>query len=261
MKVCCRTLLFCCLALVGCLLPLRGHGEVNTVYLTFDDGPRISTQDILDLLSREKVPGTFFLIGAHIQISPTRMKIFRNLQASPWAQVANHSFSHAKEQYQAFYNDPEGMLQDFKQNSTLLGFLSPPFLARLPGRIDWRFEHYYTNDQTYPANRIDRVPAGVAKLFEHQFILYGWDIEWKKDRKTRQMENPDHLADRIIKRFANHDSVKPNKVVLLMHDQNFNGKEGMALIQTLIHRLRQAGYCFGFMRSYAESSHPADWLD
>jgi peptidoglycan/xylan/chitin deacetylase (PgdA/CDA1 family) len=38
-----------------------------TVYLTFDDGPNpTTTPDLLDLLEREHVPATFFLIDRHI---------------------------------------------------------------------------------------------------------------------------------------------------------------------------------------------------
>jgi peptidoglycan/xylan/chitin deacetylase (PgdA/CDA1 family) len=38
-----------------------------TIYLTFDDGPNpTTTPDLLDVLAREQVPATFFLIDRHI---------------------------------------------------------------------------------------------------------------------------------------------------------------------------------------------------
>ncbi|PYR25289.1 MAG: hypothetical protein DMF92_20805, partial [Acidobacteria bacterium] len=38
-----------------------------TIYLTFDDGPNpTTTPDLLDVLARERVPATFFLIDRHI---------------------------------------------------------------------------------------------------------------------------------------------------------------------------------------------------
>ena len=38
-----------------------------TVYLTFDDGPNpTATPDLLDLLARERVRATFFLIDKHL---------------------------------------------------------------------------------------------------------------------------------------------------------------------------------------------------
>jgi len=43
------------------------RGSPPTVYLTFDDGPNpATTPDLLDVLWREQVPATFFLIDAHV---------------------------------------------------------------------------------------------------------------------------------------------------------------------------------------------------
>src|SRR5947207_13158827 len=42
-----------------------------TVYLTFDDGPNpTTTPDLLDVLARERVHATFFLIDRHITAQP-----------------------------------------------------------------------------------------------------------------------------------------------------------------------------------------------
>lgn len=35
----------------------------KTIYLTFDDGPSYLTDTILDILKKENVPATFFVIG------------------------------------------------------------------------------------------------------------------------------------------------------------------------------------------------------
>ena len=249
MSACCRILFQCLMFLVFCL-PLPGQAAPQIVYLTFDDGPRPSTQDILDLLTREEVPGTFFLIGLHVQISPYRQKIVQNLQASPWAQVGNHSFTHANEHYQAFYSNPEGMVQDFQKNNAVLGFTTPPFITRLPGRIDWRFDQFYTNSNHYPYNTTKGMPDGIARLFDNHFVIYGWDVEWTKNKKTRTMEPPEVVVADVKRQFLAKHSVKPNKIVILMHDQNLVGKEGMERLQTLIQLLKQEGYCFDFMKNY-----------
>ena len=42
------------------------RGNPATVYLTFDDGPNpTTTPDLLDVLAREDVNATFFLIDRH----------------------------------------------------------------------------------------------------------------------------------------------------------------------------------------------------
>ncbi|MEV4020515.1 polysaccharide deacetylase family protein [Nonomuraea angiospora] len=42
----------------------------KVVALTFDDGPDEHTQEILDVLSKEKVRATFFVVGSHLQARP-----------------------------------------------------------------------------------------------------------------------------------------------------------------------------------------------
>src|SRR5207248_6771501 len=64
-----------------------------TVYLTFDDGPNpTTTPDLLDVLAREGVHATFFLIDRHItdQTAPLVRRIFADGHA-----VALHSHTRA----------------------------------------------------------------------------------------------------------------------------------------------------------------------
>ena len=69
-------------------------GPPPTVYLTFDDGPNpLTTPDLLDVLAREQVKATFFLIDDHIT-SETE-EILRRIVAEGHA-VGLHSASRAK---------------------------------------------------------------------------------------------------------------------------------------------------------------------
>lgn len=61
------------------------------VYLTFDDGPNDSTTtDILKILEKEKIKGTFFCIGNNVVKSP---EIFQEIIEKGHS-VGNHSMSH-----------------------------------------------------------------------------------------------------------------------------------------------------------------------
>ncbi|TQJ41005.1 biofilm PGA synthesis N-glycosyltransferase PgaC [Arthrobacter sp. SLBN-112] len=63
----------------------------HTLMLTFDDGPDPRyTPEILDLLSREGVPATFFAIGDNVVENP---EIFRRI-AREGHMVGNHTMSH-----------------------------------------------------------------------------------------------------------------------------------------------------------------------
>ena len=63
----------------------------HTLILTFDDGPDAAyTPEILDVLSREQVPSTFFVVGEQVVKNP---QITRRI-VREGHMVANHSMSH-----------------------------------------------------------------------------------------------------------------------------------------------------------------------
>ena len=65
------------------------RGDPPTIYLTYDDGPNPSTTpDLLDVLAREGVPATFFLIDEHLtdETAPIVRRMFAEGHA-----VALHS--------------------------------------------------------------------------------------------------------------------------------------------------------------------------
>jgi len=67
--------------------------DAPTVYLTFDDGPNpTTTPDLLDVLARERVRATFFLIDRHI--TPATTPIVARMFADGHA-VALHSHTRA----------------------------------------------------------------------------------------------------------------------------------------------------------------------
>lgn len=68
-----------------------GAGVHRTISLTFDDGPHpVYTPRLLDLLSREGVPATFFVTGAQMAEHPD---IVRRMTDEGFA-VGNHSLTH-----------------------------------------------------------------------------------------------------------------------------------------------------------------------
>ncbi|MBF0214250.1 MAG: polysaccharide deacetylase family protein [Magnetococcales bacterium] len=225
------------------------RADQKTVYLTFDDGPREGTREILDLLQQEQTPATFFIVGGHI-INAERRETFRKLQESSLVQLANHSFTHANEQYRAFYANPDGMLKDFSKNNEILGFTQPPYPTRLPGRIDWRFEARYIDTRSYPLQSQVPVPEGLIKLFDNGFVIYGWDLEWGRPGKKVPLEPVETMLKRIRSRLAGGAMVKPDHLVVLMHDFHFSTPQTLESLKTLIRGLKEDGLKFGRMRDY-----------
>jgi hypothetical protein len=68
-----------------------GTLDKKKLVLTFDDGPDpVYTPQILDILSREKVPATFFLVGINAENNiPIVKRIFREGH-----EIGNHTFTH-----------------------------------------------------------------------------------------------------------------------------------------------------------------------
>ena len=72
--------------------PVITHGSGHVVALTFDDGPtRGVTDGVLDVLEREHVPATFFVVGQAARRNP---ELLRRM-AADGDEIENHSDSHA----------------------------------------------------------------------------------------------------------------------------------------------------------------------
>lgn len=70
---------------------IRGNQKRKCLALTFDDGPHpIYTLQLLDILKREKVPATFFVIGFLAERNPD---LIRAENDGGFA-IGNHTFSH-----------------------------------------------------------------------------------------------------------------------------------------------------------------------
>ena len=71
---------------------VRGPSNTNAVCLTFDDGPHPeNTPRLLDVLKREGIPATFFLIGKNVEQHPEIVKrIVREGHA-----IGHHTYSHS----------------------------------------------------------------------------------------------------------------------------------------------------------------------
>ncbi|MBF0164757.1 MAG: polysaccharide deacetylase family protein [Magnetococcales bacterium] len=224
--------------------------ENKQVYLTFDDGPLTGTREILEVLTRAEVPGTFFLVGEHVVANAERGETLRRLRESPWARIANHSYSHARERYRTFYADADGMLTDFRKNNEVLGFTQPPYPTRLPGRIDWRYEGRYISADSHPKESVTKASKGVEQLFENGFVIYGWDIEWGRPGRKNPLEPAESLLNRIRQRLAAGKTVKPDRIVILMHDFHFNVKAALESLETLIRGLKEEKLAFKWIHDY-----------
>jgi peptidoglycan-N-acetylglucosamine deacetylase len=74
----------------------NGRRDKNAIALTFDDGPdEKQSNRILELLDRYKVKATFFVVGSFA----LRHRETIRLMAQNGHEIANHSFSHDRDNY------------------------------------------------------------------------------------------------------------------------------------------------------------------
>lgn len=97
-----HTIIFLALLLSLLLLfPLLGGaadatpGEAQKVlYLTFDDGPKSSTPELLEILKAYDAPATFFLVGQGVQNNPEAVRAIYEAGHS----IGTHTFYHSTKQ-------------------------------------------------------------------------------------------------------------------------------------------------------------------
>jgi hypothetical protein len=185
------------------------------IYLTFDDGIQAGTEEVLELLKKKGIKGTFFLTGVHLWYAfsyyPEKAKkILKDIYENHV--IANHSFSHANDHYSSFYRE-EGVLIDNKnkrmnvkddfekcknQINYYLGqiynkdFSKLKFpsaknqkkaFARFPGTNTW-----YVNDTLKDIKSTDRgnkwelskkdTKEEADDLYNQGYKIFGWDTEW-----------------------------------------------------------------------------------
>lgn len=221
--------------------------------LTFDDGPLISTKNILEVISEEDIPVSMFFIGHQIE---NFKSIYEETLSFQNITIGNHTYSHASNKYIKFYSNPVLVVEDVKKTNVLLSInrkskTSSAFLpVRLAGRNVFRLPTITKNDNMIEEKQREIELIGYDDIYKEGFYVYGWDLEWSYEKNGKPIQTPNEIYELMEKVYTrNHETT--NKVVLLMHDfmftNNFNGKENL---KTLIGLLKNNGWSFQNIDSY-----------
>lgn len=211
------------------------------VYLTLDDGPLKGTDRLMQLSQDMKFPVTFMLVGRHLERNANLINQI-TFEDPSLISIGNHSYSHAKNDYHTFYQDPHGVLRDFNKNEALLDELLPrntAKIARLPGRNIWQIGGRF---------RYLKQSGGKAakQLSDAGYSLIGWDVEWQKNPKTGA---PHQSVVQVVDEIdaIRETAFTPGHVVILAHDIMF---QNPIYLQELVELLRQKGYALRNMSTY-----------
>ncbi len=199
------------------------------LYLTFDDGPNKGTQNVIKSLQKENAPATLFLVGEHIYGSKAQLKDFELILNDTLFQIANHSFSHANNQFAKYYKDSVGVLKDFnRMNDSLNRKL---LIARTPGRNIWRIDSLKVTDLKSSEDCADY-------LAKNEYKLVGWDLEWKCTNESKIKETGEEMMNLIDTAFEKQKMQTQNHLVLLTHDQYFQDSLSIAELDKFLQTLK-----------------------
>lgn len=162
------------------------------VYLTFDDGPSIYTDEILDILAEYNIKATFFVIGKSDENSK---RLYKRIVEEGHT-LGMHSYSHV---YKKIYNSVEDFDKDFTKLWKLLydttGY--KPTIFRFPGGSD---------------NSVNKKKKEIIKyLKKKNIIYYDWNVV--NGDATGVTYTKEQLIDNVLK-----DVAKKKNCIVLMHD-------------------------------------------
>jgi peptidoglycan/xylan/chitin deacetylase (PgdA/CDA1 family) len=192
------------------------------IALTFDDGPDPKwTPRILDILKRENVPATFFIMGKNGQAYPDILR----REVNEGHEVGNHTFTHPN------LGEIPGRLTDLELNAT------QRLIESVTGRSTVLFRPPYFGDAE--ADTPEEVePAIRAKNLG--YVMVGLRIDpgdWKPDISV------DEIVQKTIDRAERQEPGNRGQVVLL-HDSGGNREATIEALPKLIRELKARGFQF-----------------
>lgn len=211
-----------CILLLGTMLAIPAFAREEpekTVCFTFDDGPSAVTEEILEILEKENVPATFFVIGPGGEQTDERLCAI----IDAGQEIGLHSWNH---DYGKIYASADAYFEDLETEREWIESVtgSAPTAVRLPGGS--------TNIYA------DREVLSLIKeeLEKSGYVRYDWNADGK-DSVTRGI-----TAYEIEQNVLSCAEGK-NTVVVLLHDSSVRKTTPKAL-SLLIEDFREKGYRF-----------------
>lgn len=194
------------------------ESKEKVVYLTFDDGPSVNTQKVLDILDVYDAKATFFVTG-------TNEEYFHLIKKSYDAghTIGLHTYIH---EYDQIYNSSSAYFSDLKKIEDLvyreIGTI--PKYIRFPGGSSNNVSKKYCH----------KIMTKLTKEVINRGYQY---YDWNEDSE----DGSGQLSVRQL--IKNATASTDNNIILLFHDAN--GKENsLKAIGPVIEYYQKKGYVF-----------------
>jgi peptidoglycan/xylan/chitin deacetylase (PgdA/CDA1 family) len=199
--------------------PVIGRGpDQPVIFLTFDDGPNPGvTERILNVLEREDVPATFFMVGKYVE----RYRKTARAVAQSGQEIGNHTYSHIKLHRIGPRRAAEEVRRTHETIAEVTGYVPRSFRA----------PHGY------------RGPFVARALAPYEYQVFGWTIGvWDSACPGSR-----RISVRVRERL------RPGAIVLLHDGDGYqyrgNRWQTAAALRDIILQTRAAGYRFGSLSS------------
>lgn len=190
--------------------------QTKKVYLTFEDGPSEQTESILDVLKKEKVKATFFVVGHTDAFSK---KMYKRIVKEGHT-LGMHSYSHLFDQ---IYYDKKSFEKDLSKLSRLLydttGEIS--MFYRFPGGSS-----YFSGT--------NKIKPYIEVLNKYHISYVDWNVIDFMNTKRKTTNK------KIVSKIIKDCKVYPVSVVQL-HDSS-DMKQTKTVLLSLIKQFKNLGY-------------------
>jgi poly-beta-1,6 N-acetyl-D-glucosamine synthase len=202
---------------------IQRFGKVNKeVILTFDDGPSpVYTPEILDILKKENVPASFFVVGQEAEAHlPVLKRIYRE-----GYEIGNHTFTHpniaavSESRAETEIEATRLLIESATGHSTIL--FRAPF-----------------NADAEPTKEVELKPLLRSKTLGYYTVGESIDPDdWLKDDGT----NADSIYNRVVRQYERYNG---EKGIILLHDAGGNREATVQALPRIIHYFKDKGIKF-----------------
>jgi poly-beta-1,6 N-acetyl-D-glucosamine synthase len=201
-----------------------GSQDKKKLVLTFDDGPDpVYTPQILDILSSEKVPASFFLVGLNAENNiPLVKRIYREGH-----EIGNHTFTHPN-------------IAKVSHKRAVLEIESTRLLIEcITGHSTIMFRAPYNADFE-PQKPEELIPVAIARTLNYLDIGESIDpLDWEPGTPA------DSIVARVIRRKEEMTAQDLSGNIILLHDAGGDSRaETVKALPLIIKYFKEKGYTF-----------------
>lgn len=200
----------------------------KVVYLTFDDGPSIYTNDILNILDKYNIKATFFVTCSE-NLNEISKKILEKGHTLG-LHTCTHKYSNIYSSEESYFNDLNNISEKVEN---ITGYKSK--YIRFPGGS---------------SNTVSRFNRGIMtrltkKVQENGYKYYDWNI----DSNDATGANSNQIYSNVIGNLKNSDRTTN---MILMHDTKINTRDAL---DSIIKDALDMGYTFSNINDYTSEIH------